>query len=142
MKKIKIPENADCWCTDFGALAYHVQIEDKKEFAEFCAKNNIGYHDGARQDIAVSESLGHIFTHSREVFENFPHAVVLMNYKTTMTDTLAAFNPRRYLVTQPGVNMPYFTDELQDIFADDVIVYDLLESRFLLDGEWFDVEIL
>jgi len=50
--------------------------------------------------------------------------------------------PRRYLVTQPGVNMPYFTDELQDIFADDVIVYDLLESRFLLDGEWFDVEIL
>jgi hypothetical protein len=77
MSKILIPQGADCFCTNYGKLNYHVAIEKDDEFKEFCSRNNIGYHDGARKDII--KSAGHIFTENKDVFENFPSKVELMS---------------------------------------------------------------
>jgi hypothetical protein len=49
---------------------------------------------------------------------------------------------RRYLITQPNVNEPYFADSYPDIMPEDGVVYDLHENRHLIDGEWFDVEVV
>jgi len=57
----------------------------------------------------------------------------------TADEIKAMFNPLRYLVTQPSVNPPYFTNTLPDISPDDVVVYDLLLDKYLVDGEWFDI---
>jgi len=54
----------------------------------------------------------------------------------------AAPPERRYLITQPNVNEPYFADSYPDIMPEDVVVYDLHENRHLIDGEWFDVEVV
>jgi hypothetical protein len=70
MSKIKIPTNADYYCTNYEELKFHVAIEDDVAFEKFCSDNNIGYHNNARKD--VIKSVGHVFTSNKEVFENFP----------------------------------------------------------------------
>jgi hypothetical protein len=69
MKKITIPNNAKCFCSNYTGINYHVGFDNQRDFDKFCNENNIGYHDGAREDIV--QSVLHVFTTNKEVFENF-----------------------------------------------------------------------
>lgn len=72
--QITIPIGAECCCSNYGELAYHVIFDTHKSvFEEFCTANNIGYHEGARRDVTKSDK--HIFTTDKSVFKNFPEEV-------------------------------------------------------------------
>lgn len=70
MKKITIPENVECFSTNYGVINYHVQFSDEKRFEAFCTDNNIGWDANARKDVIKSDM--HVFTSNKDVFENFP----------------------------------------------------------------------
>lgn len=77
MTKIIIPSEAQCFASAYGELCYHVFIDDEKAFEVFCQTNNIGYYEGARRDVVKSDL--HVFSKTKEVFENYPDKVELIS---------------------------------------------------------------
>lgn len=74
LNKITIPPNIECYCTNYNSsLKFHVSFLYDEIFDEFCNKNNIGYHEGARQD--VTKLYLQVVTTNKDIFENFPSNV-------------------------------------------------------------------
>lgn len=68
---MKIPDTATTYETAFGSHKQHVRFETDNECEDFCAENNVGWHDGARQD--VRRGFRQVFAEAdAKAFNNFP----------------------------------------------------------------------
>ena len=100
------------------------------------------YRNG--EPIRVRKSVAEIYgsRDGAQVFGELAGWLVADHIKAGLNAEPPAPPKRRYLITQPNVNEPYFADSYSDVMPHDVVVYDLIENRHLLDGEWFDVEVV